>query len=179
MAGINWYSGYPINQKSCMTKPVPLCSLTNLQLRFLCPSDLEEDRGILSQSFSKQTEVGYILSLGVSKDHRRNGIASLLLDNLISHLTTVEHVDYYIPSSPITTPLRGNVKMASPMCSTLMVDILRGEYNILFNTLMTEYNVESMVSESVPVFEVQNMATLDDEEEEEMDEVIISCTGYL
>ncbi|XP_069701615.1 N-alpha-acetyltransferase 60 [Periplaneta americana] len=148
MAGINWYAGYPINQKSCMTKPVPLCSLTNLQLRFLCPSDLEEvralcqdwfpidypyswyeditsnprfyslaavydgiiiglivaeiksyiklnreDRGILSQSFSKQTEVGYILSLGVSKDHRRNGIASLLLDNLISHLTTVEHVD--------------------------------------------------------------------------------------
>ncbi|KAJ9589123.1 hypothetical protein L9F63_017582, partial [Diploptera punctata] len=148
MAGINWYTGYPINQKSCMTKPVPLCSLTNLQLRFLCPSDLEEvralcqdwfpidypyswyeditsnprfyslaavydgiiiglivaeikayvklnreDRGILSQSFSKQTEVGYILSLGVSKDHRRNGIASLLLDNLISHLTTVEHVD--------------------------------------------------------------------------------------
>jgi Acetyltransferases len=52
-----------------------------------------QDRGILSQSFSKQTEVGYILSLGVSKDHRRNGIASLLLDNLISHLTTVEHVD--------------------------------------------------------------------------------------
>ncbi|XP_023726916.1 N-alpha-acetyltransferase 60 [Cryptotermes secundus] len=148
MAGINWYAGCQINQKSCMTKPVPLCSLTNLQLRFLCPSDLEEvralcqdwfpidypyswyeditsnprfyslaavydgviiglivaeiksyiklnreDRGILSQSFSKQTEVGYILSLGVSKDHRRNGIASLLLDNLISHLTTVEHVD--------------------------------------------------------------------------------------
>lgn len=54
---------------------------------------LFQDRGILSQSFSKQTEVGYILSLGVSKDHRRNGIASLLLDNLISHLTTVEHVD--------------------------------------------------------------------------------------
>jgi ribosomal protein S18 acetylase RimI-like enzyme len=59
----------------------------------VCGMFLFQDRGILSQSFSKQTEVGYILSLGVSKDHRRNGIASLLLDNLISHLTTVEHVD--------------------------------------------------------------------------------------
>nr|CAD7601491.1 unnamed protein product [Timema genevievae] len=147
MAGINWYAGYQIN-KSCMTKPVPLCGLSNLQLRFLCPTDLEEvrtlcqdwfpidypyswyeditsnprfyslaavyngiiiglivaeiksyfklnreDRGILSQAFNKQTELGYILSLGVSKEQRRNGIASLLLDNLIAHLTTVDHVD--------------------------------------------------------------------------------------
>nr|CAD7394421.1 unnamed protein product [Timema cristinae] len=51
------------------------------------------DRGILSQAFNKQTELGYILSLGVSKEQRRNGIASLLLDNLIAHLTTVDHVD--------------------------------------------------------------------------------------
>ncbi|EEB10463.1 conserved hypothetical protein [Pediculus humanus corporis] len=50
------------------------------------------DRGILSVPLNpKNTEAGYILSLGVSAPHRRNGIASLLLDNLIAHLTTVEH----------------------------------------------------------------------------------------
>nr|CAD7461257.1 unnamed protein product [Timema tahoe] len=54
---------------------------------------MPKDRGILSQAFNKQTELGYILSLGVSKEQRRNGIASLLLDNLIAHLTTVDRVD--------------------------------------------------------------------------------------
>ncbi|XP_026688453.1 N-alpha-acetyltransferase 60-like, partial [Diaphorina citri] len=48
----------------------------------------KEDKDILASSFDKHIEVGYILSLGVSEDYRRNGIASLLLDNLISHLTT-------------------------------------------------------------------------------------------
>lgn len=38
----------------------------------------------------KECEVGYILSLGVHKKHRRNGIGSLLLDALINHLTTSE-----------------------------------------------------------------------------------------
>lgn len=35
-------------------------------------------------------DVGYILSLGVHKKYRRNGIGSLLLDALINHLTTTE-----------------------------------------------------------------------------------------
>lgn len=52
-----------------------------------------QDQDILSPSFGKSTSVGYILSLGVSEKHRRNGIASLLLDNLISHLTTSENSD--------------------------------------------------------------------------------------
>ncbi|KAI5697148.1 hypothetical protein M8J75_005889 [Diaphorina citri] len=128
------------------SKSVPICGLNNLQLRFLCPSDLKEvqalcqdwfpidyplswykditsepsfyslaalyngviiglivaeilqytslnkeDKDILASSFDKHIEVGYILSLGVSEDYRRNGIASLLLDNLISHLTTAEN----------------------------------------------------------------------------------------
>lgn len=38
----------------------------------------------------KDSEIGYILSLGVHKKYRRNGIGSLLLDSLIKHLTTVE-----------------------------------------------------------------------------------------
>lgn len=49
-----------------------------------------EDTGILAKSFIKTSDVGYILSLGVSKQYRRNGIASLLLDSLIRHLTTTE-----------------------------------------------------------------------------------------
>lgn len=128
-----------------MSKTVPLCNDSAVQLRFLCPDDLDEvkclcsewfpikypdnwyqditsnpkfyslaalykhhiiglivaeiklqekchkeDEGILSSHFSQGTQVAYILSLGVVKDYRRNGIASLLLDNLISHLTSAE-----------------------------------------------------------------------------------------
>ena len=47
-----------------------------------------EDQGLLSSKFPKNTRVAYILTLGVVKEHRRNGIATLLLDNLINHLTT-------------------------------------------------------------------------------------------
>ncbi|RWS14161.1 hypothetical protein B4U79_07773 [Dinothrombium tinctorium] len=46
-----------------------------------------EDQGLLSKQFSKLTPVAYILTLGVVKEYRRNGIATLLLDNLIDHLT--------------------------------------------------------------------------------------------
>lgn len=51
-----------------------------------------EDMGILAKSFVKNCDVGYILSLGVAKEYRRNGIASLLLDSLINHLTTNERI---------------------------------------------------------------------------------------
>jgi len=126
-----------------MTKPVPLCNNSAVQLRFLCPEDLgevkhlcaewfpieypeqwykditssskfyslaavynhiiiglivaeikaygksnKEDQGMLSPHSPAATQVAYILSLGVVKEHRRNGIASLLLDSLISHLTS-------------------------------------------------------------------------------------------
>jgi len=47
----------------------------------------KEDRSILASCFRKGTKVGYILSLGVREDLRKQGIASLLLENLISHLT--------------------------------------------------------------------------------------------
>lgn len=126
---------------------VPLCSTTDVQLRFLCPEDLEEvrtlcqdwfpinyplswyiditsstrffalaavynftiiglivaeikpytrlnkeDKEILPDSMGKDIDVGYILSLGVHKKHRRNGIGSLLLDALLKHLTTLERL---------------------------------------------------------------------------------------
>ncbi|KFB50834.1 AGAP005192-PA-like protein [Anopheles sinensis] len=124
---------------------VPLCSANDVQLRFLCPDDLEEvrtlcqdwfpidyplswyvditsstrfyalaavynfsiiglivaeiksynklnkeDRGILPESMGRDAEIGYILSLGVHRKYRQNGIGSLLLDSLINHLTTAE-----------------------------------------------------------------------------------------
>lgn len=136
MAGFDWYADLP---KPCSK----LCTLTNLQLRFLCPADIpevqalcadwfpisypyywyeditsnpcfyslaavyegviiglivaeikahselnDEDVDILAPTFGKDTLVAYLLSLGVSQTHRRNGIASVLLDNLISHLTS-------------------------------------------------------------------------------------------
>lgn len=49
-----------------------------------------EDEEILPKTFIDKSEYGYILSLGVSREYRRNGIASLLLDSFISHLTTSE-----------------------------------------------------------------------------------------
>lgn len=49
-----------------------------------------EDAGILAKSLIKTSDIGYILSLGVAKEYRRNGIASLLLDSLLCHLTTAE-----------------------------------------------------------------------------------------
>lgn len=141
MAGFSWYlsEGFQvIVDKSKDTK----CSLKDVQLRFLCPDDLEEvrtlcrdwfpieypqswyeditsserffalaaiyngeiiglivaeikpylklnteDRGILSGWFaSKDTLVAYILSLGVARSHRRAGVASMLLEVLISQL---------------------------------------------------------------------------------------------
>lgn len=44
----------------------------------------------MPESNGRDIDVVYILSLGVHKKHRRNGIGSLLLDALISHLTTAE-----------------------------------------------------------------------------------------
>jgi len=122
---------------------VPLVNCMELQLRFLCPQDIDqvkvlcrdwfpieypdtwyqeitsnprffslaatlngaiiglivaetkelsqlakEDRTLLASCFRSGTKVGYILSLGVSQQFRKQGIASLLLDQLISHLTS-------------------------------------------------------------------------------------------
>uniref|UniRef100_V5IAB5 N-alpha-acetyltransferase 60 n=1 Tax=Anoplophora glabripennis TaxID=217634 RepID=V5IAB5_ANOGL len=134
-------------------KRIPLYSLADVQLRFLCPDDLdevralcqdwfpieypfywyeeitsstsrfyslaavyghqiiglivaeikphanlnEEDTGILAKSFT-DADVAYILSLGVLKQYRRNGIASLLLDSLLRHLTTPDEEKSTRPS---------------------------------------------------------------------------------
>lgn len=126
-------------------KRITLCSIADVQLRFLCPNDLDEVRalcqewfpieypfywyeeitstnsrfyslaavfnqdivglivaeikphaslneengGVLAKS-QEDCDVAYVLSLGVIKRYRRNGIATLLLDSLLSHLYTPE-----------------------------------------------------------------------------------------
>ena len=53
----------------------------------------KEDSEILSPAFSRGYKIGYILSLGVVKEFRKQGIASFLLENLIVHLTTSDQYD--------------------------------------------------------------------------------------
>ncbi|XP_030750411.1 N-alpha-acetyltransferase 60 [Sitophilus oryzae] len=148
MANINWYqqNGKYMNGYSTMgNDEIFLCSLADVQLRFLCPEDLdevrtlcqdwfpieypfywyeeitssnsrfyslaavykhqiiglivaeikrhsclnEEDSGILAKCF-RDCDIAYILSLGVIKEFRRNGIATLLLDSLLKNLLTPE-----------------------------------------------------------------------------------------
>ncbi|TDH03398.1 hypothetical protein EPR50_G00162600 [Perca flavescens] len=48
----------------------------------------KEDGDILASSFPVDTQVAYILSLGVVKDFRKHGIGSLLLDSLKEHIST-------------------------------------------------------------------------------------------
>ncbi|KAL0992557.1 hypothetical protein UPYG_G00094910 [Umbra pygmaea] len=48
----------------------------------------KEDGDILASSFPVETQVAYILSLGVVKEFRKHGIGSLLLDSLKEHIST-------------------------------------------------------------------------------------------
>ncbi|KAL5019059.1 hypothetical protein ScPMuIL_004781 [Solemya velum] len=53
----------------------------------------KEDADILASFYPPNVQVAYILSLGVVDDFRRHGIASLLLDSLISYLTSTDTFD--------------------------------------------------------------------------------------
>lgn len=53
----------------------------------------KEDSTILAPTFRKGTKIGYILSLGVVKEYRQNGIASFMLENLIAHMTSTDNQD--------------------------------------------------------------------------------------
>ncbi|XP_062334647.1 N-alpha-acetyltransferase 60 [Osmerus eperlanus] len=48
-----------------------------------------QDGDILASSFPVDTQVAYILSLGVVKEFRKHGIGSLLLDSLKEHISTM------------------------------------------------------------------------------------------
>ncbi|CAG0880712.1 unnamed protein product, partial [Darwinula stevensoni] len=120
----------------------------------------KEDRDILAISQQRGCKIAYILSLGVSRQHRRNGVASLLLDNLLMHLTTEENkcvkavllhvltsnasaIRFYenrcIPFFPTTTQLKEPFEMDSLMCCTSMEAIHHGDYYILCYTYLLTY----------------------------------------
>lgn len=147
MEKTNWDSTH-VNYDNMSDDKLPFYSLADVQLRFLCPEDLDEvrtlcqdwfpieypyywyeaitsstsryyslaaiynhtiiglivaeikcytyatsigeDSSILAKSFLGNSEIAYILSLGVLKEYRRNGVATLLLNSLLSYLTSNE-----------------------------------------------------------------------------------------
>ncbi|MBN3280767.1 NAA60 acetyltransferase, partial [Polyodon spathula] len=102
-----------------MTDVVPSTALSEIKLRLLCHDDIDtvkhlcsdwfpidcfttadhglvvpflgspQDGDILASSFPVDTQVAYILSLGVEKEFRKHGIGSLLLDSLKEHISTM------------------------------------------------------------------------------------------
>lgn len=52
-----------------------------------------EDSGLVSKRFNLDPSVAYILTLGVVKEKRRNGIASLLLQCLVDHLNEPKNIN--------------------------------------------------------------------------------------
>ncbi len=50
-----------------------------------------QDKGILDGRMYSNCTVGYILSLGVCSSFRRQGVASLLLDSFLTHVTQSEN----------------------------------------------------------------------------------------
>nr|CAG4645051.1 EOG090X0BM0 [Leptodora kindtii] len=150
MTSFNWYM--VTKEKNVRDTSSPYCSTrlfsstTDYQLRFLCPSDLDqvkklckewfpiqypdvwyreitsdprfyslgavyhsqlvgiliaeikpceamnkEDKGVLDTSVCSNCNVGYILSLGVCSNFRQQGVASLLLDSFLGHVTRDEN----------------------------------------------------------------------------------------
>ncbi|KAG1703652.1 N-alpha-acetyltransferase 60 [Nymphon striatum] len=98
---------FPIEYPDCWYREITtnskfysLAAVYNLQIVGLIVSEMKpwkkcnnEDKDILCSRFLNTASVAYILTLGVDRDYRRNGIASLLLDNLIA----------YVVSNPDTT----------------------------------------------------------------------------
>ncbi|PIO40499.1 hypothetical protein AB205_0185560 [Aquarana catesbeiana] len=61
---------------------------TMLAVLFLLVRKDCSDGDILASSFTSDTQVAYILSLGVVKEFRKQGIGSLLLESLKSHISS-------------------------------------------------------------------------------------------
>ncbi|KAI1301796.1 N-alpha-acetyltransferase 60 [Halotydeus destructor] len=62
--------------------------VTEIKLQAQCN---REDQGLLSFQLTRNTWVAYILTLGVVKEYRRQGIATLLLESLIKNLTDSQY----------------------------------------------------------------------------------------
>lgn len=73
-----------------LTKRYVLCIISNFYLDFL-NVNIVQDKGILDGRMYSNCTVGYILSLGVCSTFRRQGVASLLLDSFLNHVTQSEN----------------------------------------------------------------------------------------
>ena len=91
----SWYSDITSNNKfyavACVLRG-QIIGLVVAEIKdaFKLP---KEDSSILAPTFRNGTKIGYILSLGVVKEYRQNGIASFMLENLIAHLTSSDNQD--------------------------------------------------------------------------------------
>lgn len=88
----NWYRDVTSNEKffslaAIYDRKIIGLIIAEIKAHVNCK---QEDHNILSPHFPIATQVAYILSLGVVQNYRRNGIASLLLENLISYLTAAD-----------------------------------------------------------------------------------------
>lgn len=77
----------------------------------------KEDSELLSPTFGKAAKIGYILSLGVVKELRKQGIASFLLENLIAHLTSGDNYQ----------DVKGNLDQ-KPFGTSLTMTFISGVY---------------------------------------------------
>lgn len=87
-----WYKDVTLNQKyfslaATFNNEIIGIIVAEVKDRLKCN---KEDSNILGYWYSTDIKVAYILILGVRKQYRRYGIASLLLDNFLSQLTTEE-----------------------------------------------------------------------------------------
>ncbi|UJR21222.1 hypothetical protein I4U23_024318 [Adineta vaga] len=89
-----WYDDIVHNKKYFSLAACDVCTqqILGLIVATILPlgSCNREDQQILHKIFSLTTSVCYILILGVAKEYRRQGLANLLLENLLNTLSNYE-----------------------------------------------------------------------------------------
>lgn len=90
-----WYADITSNHKFYSVAAVYRGQIVGLVVAEIKEADVlpKEDHEILAATFGRGYRIGYILSLGVIKELRKQGIASFLLENLIAHLTSPDNYD--------------------------------------------------------------------------------------
>ncbi|CAO1401387.1 unnamed protein product [Diamesa hyperborea] len=90
---LSWYEDITSSNRFFALAAVYNCMIIGLIVAEIKPwmKLNKEDKTILSEHLGRNSDIGYILSLGVHKKYRRNGVASILLDALIKNLT--ENID--------------------------------------------------------------------------------------
>nr|SVE77202.1 EOG090X0BM0 [Daphnia lumholtzi]SVE78440.1 EOG090X0BM0 [Daphnia lumholtzi] len=88
-----WYRDITSDPRFYSLAAVYQSKLVGLLIAEVKQSDAinKEDKGILDGRMYSNCTVGYILSLGVCSSFRRQGVASLLLDSFLNHVTQSEN----------------------------------------------------------------------------------------